>query len=170
MKQSFITISGLPNKVLTNLLIEFANLFSDEKFQNEILLYKEKKTGTFLILFVSIPSFDHFCYCVNFIRYMETPNNQLPLVYGYYFNEGESHSFLTKGFVKIYVSSSDIEYNNVHVVNNTNETYFLDFGAVPKLLSINEEFYEVPVVDLGGYEEVVFDGEVVGNNRWWRFW
>lgn len=170
MKQSFIIVSGLRNKFLTNILIEFVNIFSGENFENEILLYKEKKTGTFLILFSTIPSFDHFCYCVNFIRYMETPNNTLPLVSGYYFNDDDSHSFLTKGFVKVYVSSSDHEYNNVNVVITTNETYFLDFGSLPKLLPTNEESYGVPAINLDDYSEVNTDRTLLRNKTWWKFW
>ena len=171
MKQSFIIISEISEELVTESLMDFSNLYSGENFANDILLYREKETYKFLILFTNTPNFDHFSYAVNYLRYIKTPNNKLPLVFGYFLNESENYSFLTKGFVKVYVSSNDKEYDNVNVVNNTNETYLFDFGGKHKKLPIIEESFDVPTVNMDDYFHVLNIIPAPKENKpWWKIW
>jgi hypothetical protein len=169
MKQSFIVVSDISESVFMNGIMDFANQYSGKDFVNDIILYKEKERNKFLVLFSNIPSFDHFCFAVNFIRYIKTPNNKLPLVFGYYLNESDGSLFLTKGFVKIYVSSNDKEYDNVNVVNSNNETFLFDFGGSEKKLSIIEECFEIPVINIAGYNHIL---NIIPDKvkSWWEFW
>jgi hypothetical protein len=171
MKQSFIIVSEISEDILTNCITEFANLYSGKNFVNGIELYKEKEANKFLILFSNTPSFDHFCYAVNYIRYIKMPNKKIPLVFGYYLNETERHSFLTKGFAKTYVSSNDKEYDNVNVVNNINETYLFDFGGRQKKLSVIEESYEVPMINIEDYHHILnINPAPIEHKSWWKIW
>lgn len=171
MHQSFIIVSEISEDLLTNGLMDFANQYSGENFVKNIELYKEKETDKFLIQLTNIPSFDHFCFAVNYIRYIKTPNKKLPSVFGYYLNESNNASFLTKGFVKIYVSSNDKEYDNVNVVNSNNETYHVDFGGRQKKLSIIEESFEVPNINIEDYTHIInVIPTPIEKKSWWKIW
>ncbi len=171
MKQSFIIVTEISEDVITNGLMDFANQYTGESFVNNIELYRENETDKFLILFSNVPSFDHFCFAVNYIRYIKTPNKKLPLVFGYYLNESDNYPFLTKGFVKTYVSLNDKEYDNVNVVNNLNETYLFDFGGRQKKLSIIEESFEVPTINLNNFNHSLnIIPSPVENKPWWKIW
>lgn len=171
MKRSFIIVTEVSENSLTNGLMNFANQYSAQPFVSDILLSKEKGKEKFLILFSNTPSFDHFCYTVNYIHYIKTPNKSMPTAFGYYLNfENESkNSFLTSGFVKTYVSKNDTKYDNVNVVNSKNETFLFDFGGRHKKLSVIEESFEVPEINIDDYNHVLnivpFPEE---DKPWWQ--
>ncbi len=173
MNQSFIIISNISEEVLMESLMDFANLYSGDSFTDNIEIYREKETYQFLILFTNKPSFDHFCFAINYLRYVKTPNNNLPIPFGYFLNESENYSFLTKGFIKVYVSSNDKEYDNVNIVNNLNESYLFNFSGNQKKLTILEESFEVPSVKLDNYYHVlnIIPEPIEKESKpWWKFW
>jgi hypothetical protein len=171
MKQSFIIVTEISENLLTNGLMDFANQYSGESFVNNIELYKGNGTDNFLILFSNVPNFDHFCFAVNYIRYIKTPNKKLSSAFGYYLNNSNKYSFLTNGFVKTYVSSNDKEYDNVNVVNSNNETYLFDFGGSQKKLSIIEQSFEVPEINISDYTHILnIIPSPIKDKPWWKIW
>lgn len=173
MKQSFIVVKEISENLLCESLMDFANQYSDKKFVENIILYKKKGTETFLILFTNVPTFDHLCFAVNYITYVETPTKKLPLVFGYFLNNSESnpHYFLTDDFVKVYVSKNDKEYDNVNIVNQSNETYLYDFGGnISKLLLIEEPF-DIPTFDIKNYDHILNISPAPKEIKpWWKIW
>ena len=171
MKQSFIIVTEITEDLLLDGLMDFANLYSKERFADTIELFKEKGTQKFLVLFSNAPSFDHFCFAVNYIRYIQTPNKKLASVFGYYLNESYSYSFLNQGFVKTYVSANDKAFDNVNVVNQNNETYLFGFDMKIQKQSIIEEHFEVPHININDFEHVL---DIVQTplevKPWWKFW
>ena len=173
MEQSFIVVKEISENVLLENLMDFANLYSDNKFAENIILYRKKESENFLIHFTNVPNFDHFCFAVNYIRYIQTPTEKLPFAFGYYLNNSETNTqhFLTDGFVKVYVSKNDKEYDNVNVVNRNNETYFYDFGGRISKLSIIEEPFENPTFDINNYNHVLNIIPAPKENKpWWKIW
>src|SRR5690606_10730633 len=106
--------------------------------------------------FSNIPSFDHFAYAVNFLKYLKTTDRKLPSVFGYYFIKmhKEYYSFLVGEFVKVHISKNDNQYDNVNVVNHQNQTYLFEFGKQSRL-PIIEESFEIPQVDFKSYSHVI---------------
>ena len=173
MEQSFIVVEEISENLLLESLMDFANQYSDHKFVENIILYRKKEVESFLILFTNIPNFDHFCFVVNYVRYIQTPSRKLPFACGYYLNNSEKNKlyFLTNGFVKVYVSKNDKEFDNVNVVNRNNETYLYGFGGKISKLSIIEEPFEIPTFDINNYNHIL---DIIPspkeNKPWWKIW
>ncbi len=103
MKQSFITITGIGKELLISNIDEFTNLYPDQKFVQDIKLYK--KDDMFLMLFTNSPDFMYFSFAVNYLHYIQTNNAQLPKVYGYFYNELINQSLNYSTFIE---SSSEL--------------------------------------------------------------
>jgi len=82
MEQSFIVAKEISENVLLESLMDFANQYSDHKFAENIILYREKETENFLILFTNAPDFDHFVLrSIAFVTYRhQLKNYRLHLV------------------------------------------------------------------------------------------
>lgn len=173
MKQSFIVSSDVQENELQVGLMDFANLYSQEKFAEQIELFRKKGELEYLIFFNNEPDFERFAYAVNYIRFLETKNGQLPLVTGY-FNNGQKDSqnpFLDGNFVKVYVSRNDKEYDNVNIVDSENDTYRFDFGGAYTKLATIEESFELPHVDLENYNHLITIIPAPAESKpWWKFW
>jgi len=174
MEQSFLLASGIPEESLLDGLMEFANTYREHKFVEDIEVYRKKGSQEYLILFPNAPSLDHFAFAVNYLKYI--PKNTVPTrVSGYFFNHAGSieHSFQTGAFIKLYVSSNDKEYDNVNIVNSTNETYLYGFDGSRKKLDVTEELFEVPSLELDDFNHIlnIIPGKVESENKpWWKFW
>jgi len=173
MEQSFIVVEEISENLLLEGLMDFANQYSDDKFVEDIILYRKKEVESFLILFTNVPNFDHFCFAVNYVRYIKTKTKKLPVAFGYYQNNSATNTqyFLTNGFVKVYVSKNDKEYDNVNVVNRNNETYLYDFGGRISKLSMIEEPFNIPTFDINDYNHILNITPAPKENKpWWRMW
>jgi hypothetical protein len=169
MKQSFITITGIGKELLISNIDEFTNLYPDQNFVQDIKLYK--KDDMFLMLFTNSPDFMYFSFAVNYLHYIQTNNAQLPKVYGYFYNETNEYDFLTQGFVKLYVSANDQDYDNVSVVNNLNETYVYDFGEHVEKVTEQAERYEIADIEVENFTHVLnISPQPVEQKPWWKFW
>ena len=154
--------------------MEFANMYRSESFVEQILVYRKKENDVYLILFQNAPNLERFAFAVNFINYIQNVPSK-PSVYGYYFNRSKQieNKFQTNDFVKLYVSKSDNEYDNVNIVNQENETYLYGFDGTRKKIGIVEETFETPTIEFEDFHHIldVIPGDIKAEDKpWWKFW
>jgi hypothetical protein len=109
---------------------------------------------------------------VNYLHYIRI---EKPSVRGYFRNDAHHLEFaFQKGdFIKLYVSKSDKDYNNVNIVTEGNETFFFDFFKTTRRLDAPERSFGVPFVAMENYYhilDVIPSPENDEAKPWWRFW
>ncbi|MBD3583977.1 hypothetical protein [Flavobacterium selenitireducens] len=173
MKQSFIAISQLKEEELQAGLMDFANLYAQEEFAQQIEVFRKKGELEYLVVFPNEPDFLRFSFAVNYVRYLNPKSPQKPDVAGYFNSESERHQkpFLNGEFVKVYVSEGDGQHDNVNIITSDHETYFFDFNLNYKKVTTAEARYDLPAVDLNDYNYLITIIPAPSEEKpWWKFW
>lgn len=175
MTENYIIIEGVNEKVIENILMNMANLYSDTKYVKGMQLYRKKENPTFfLIFFPNAPDFVRFAFFVNYIKYPEGYEKHKPFLRGFYkVTEKQPKAEFTIGeWLMVYVSEKDKEYDNVSFVNERNESFLYDFGGTFKKLLQIEESYKLISYVLNDFHHIIdiYPGPNEEKKPWWRFW
>jgi hypothetical protein len=127
----YIIIKNIKGSVLEKILFEYADLESHLDYVKGIQMYRHKNnTDSFLILFINKPDFERFNYIVNYIRYPFNFENLKHFIRGFIYSADINNNFEFNigGWLMVYISESDKDYDNVSICNHMNQSYILDFN------------------------------------------
>ncbi len=125
---------------------------------NGIQLYRKKgNINSFLILFTNQPDFKRFAYFINYIRCPEGFKHFKPFLSGYYKTTDiqGNHSYKKGNWLMVFVDKSDNKYDNVTLVNESNETYIYSFNRSPKKDINATNIFKQIVFNIENYNHVI---------------
>jgi len=178
LSENIIIVENTKRETIETILSNLTKLYSDTGFTDGIQLSKHNSSDEkFLITFRNTPDFDRFAYFTNYIHYPEGIETDRLMVTGFYqIKSTEStQDFKPGDWVQMYVSKSDTAYDNVSIVNSSNESFLFDFGGKTKKLHSAERNYHLPHVDKSEYSlfkasSTIISTEPETSKPWWKIW
>ena len=178
MSENYIIVEGVNEKKLESVLMDLANLYADIPFVDGMQLYRQKENyNSFLILFSNQPDLDRFSYFVNYINYPSGYEEFSPFIKGFFktSNIEKNYEFKIGEWLMIYISKKNKEYDNVNIINVSNDNYLFDFGGRVKKLASPEEMYTLIPCNKNDYHHIIDiipskSAEKMETKPWWKFW
>lgn len=162
------------------ILMDLANMYKTTPFVNGMELYAEEgQEESYLILFPEQPDLERFAVFVNYIVYPINQKGLSSIVVGFFYTKHSTNQtpHLAGERVMVYVSETDLAYDNVFIATEKNETYLFDFGGWTAKLVENEKPFESLTVDTSNYSHYIDihpgpepQQSVSGSKPWWKFW
>lgn len=158
MNESFLIIETDQEYKLTDILVEFANLYVDSQFTKSLQLYRKKGSPTyFLLKFEIAPDHNHFGYLVNYLNYPIDHDDFKSRVKGFFRNEEDLPINITSSkWLMFYNAEHDsIPPDAVSLVTMNNHNYLLDFGGSINPQRIVKEIFKQPDIDLEAFYHII---------------
>lgn len=151
--KNYIRITAEDQSKLFKAILEFANLYADSFFTDEIKVSRiSSEKNLYVVQFPKEPDFERFKYFVNYLHYPEVKDAGLKTK-GFWtiHDQDELPTEFIGARVMLYVSENDKEYDNVYSAFDTiPENYKLGFAVGEefiKLTSSEPDFSEMLIED-----------------------
>lgn len=157
MNESYVIIETDQEYLLTDILVEFADLYIDTKFPKNLKLYRKEGSQTyFLVQFETAPDLNHFGYLVNYLKYPIDHDNFKARVKGFFLNNKELlvNVSSSKWLMFFNCEHDAIPPDAVSFVTLDNSNYLLDFGGSIKAQTVGKELFNQPIIELDRFHHI----------------
>jgi len=173
-----ITVKNANQSTLKKVLIQLADMYIHTSFVDKILVYSIS-SNHYQLEFPNQPDFMHFQFFVNYLKYPENLDSQIynPEVFGIWKTTEKIKGInaLSGELIGSYISSTDTEYDNVHLITKSGMAYQYGFDGKIKALKKQEYAYQ-SITKTYKKQTLVMEISPSDEARkrlekpWWKFW
>lgn len=172
---NFIIIDNVKEEDVKIILSNLASLYNETGFVEDVEIFKENISGKIIVTFSNLPDFVHFAYFTNYFCYPEDFDNWNTSITGFYKIQpiDSIENYVIGEWIQMYVSKLDKDFDNVIVVNSSNQSFKFDFGGKMKKLQMTEKVYHLPDLQKSNFFNVEIKMPKTLpkiNKPWWKFW